>query len=265
MSELNPSEPIDVEFEYVKESGEPALPIVLSGVHARFIGWTRVYTIRVAKDFMQIEGPFEDDHPNATEEYFFSQSTAGKWVVIRPNSFLFRIPGRGKWSIDISGAVERELCIARIRAWIAELRGKDAGEYVRKELHREFFRVPMIYSAIQLIFVVIAAIVGLAIGGFEIWTASLNGLMVALYGCVYYNIGIRGKTGGLLFGFLLNAGMMFLPLIEAYLTGGANVSMNSFFFPFCFSPLAITIPLAMMSYGYAWLEYPRQRGKVTRG
>lgn len=262
MSELNPSEPIDVEFEYVEESGEPSLPIVLSGEHARFIGWVRTYTIRVSRDYMQIEGPFEDDNPNASDEYFFSQSTAGKWVVIRPNSFLFRIPGRGKWAIDISGAVDRELCIARIFAWIAELRGKEAAKFILKELHREFFRVPGIYSIIQLIFVIIAAIIGAMISGYELRSLFLNISMVFLYGSVYYNIGVKTRSGGLIFGFILNAGMMFLPLIEAYMTGGANVSPRSFFFPFCFSPLAVTIPLAMMSYGYAWLEYPRQRAKV---
>lgn len=259
---LSTSEPIDVEFEIIEKSGEPALPITMYGAHSRFIGWPRIYTIRISGDLMHIEGPFQDDLPNATDEYVFSQSIAPKWIDVRSRSIRFRIPGRGKWAIDISKTPDRELTVSRIRAWLKNIEGKEATEFITSELRREIFRLPVIYSFAQFLVILLGVLFGLVFEEINSLSLLVNGSILLLFGLSFHQIGLKTTIFGLILGFLLNCGLLFMPLIETYLIGQVETAKFPLFTPFCFSPGAIIIPLAIYSYIYAIFEFPRQNGRI---
>ncbi|MGL6227364.1 MAG: hypothetical protein ACRC10_12160 [Thermoguttaceae bacterium] len=253
---------IDVAYEIIQDRGEPVLPIIFKGEHLRFIGWSREYTIKVEPDWIRIEGPFQDDQPNANEYYQLSPSVARNWLEVRSHSLRLKIPGRGRWGIDISKTPNCELQTARLKTWLVGLHGENAQKYVQRELKEAMYRLPKIYAILQTLAIGAGGFFGFWLYQNNIPIAMLNLTIVLLFFAVFVLIQMFQHPGGLVLGIFLNLGLLAFPLIETFLTGGLASSTSyplPLFVPFCFVPSAILIPLAMSSYGHTLLDYPRQR------
>ncbi len=261
------TEIIDITFEVPDSRGEPVLPILLKGEHLRFIGWSREYTINVTSETLSLEGPFQDDQPNAKEFYQLSQSVAGRWIEMRHGRIRLRIPGRGRWGIDVSRTPNYELQAARLNTWLLGLRGEEAVRNVETELRQIFYYWPGIYAFLQSLCISGAAFLVVFFKQGEPWKFEANLLVGTLFVGIFLLIGILRCRFGLWLGLFANLGLLALPVAETYLTQGVAESYGSalpFFVPFCFCPSAILIPLAMGAYGYALLDHPRQRRLINR-
>ena len=245
--------------------GEPALPVVFKGRHTRFVGWVREYTIIVHQDSLTIEGPFQDDNPNAKEYYQVSQSIAHRWIVVRYGILKIRIPGRGRWGIDISDNPDFELSMARLLTWMSNQRGKEASERVDEELRQFMYLWPAIYSILQLVSISGAAVLVSYFGSTGPIAAAANLTLGLLFAAVFFLVAVWRNRAGLWLGIAMNCFMLVLPLLDTFFIGEQSEAFGfSFplFVPFCLSPTAILIPLAMGAYGYALLEHPRLRGRI---
>ena len=259
------TEIIDITPLPVTTSGEPVLPIVFKGRHTRFVGWVREYTIIVNHDALTIEGPFQDDNPNAKEYYQVSQSIAHRWIIVRYGTLKIRIPGRGRWGIDVSDNPDFELLLARLLAWMSNQRGKEASERVDEELRQFMYLWPAIYSILQMFSISGAAILVSFFGSAGPIAAAANLTLGLLFVAVFVLISVFRHRAGLFLGIALNCFMLALPLLDTYFIGEKSEALGfSFplFVPFCLSPTAVLIPLAMGAYGAVLLEHPRLQNRI---
>ncbi|MCL2306582.1 MAG: hypothetical protein FWC43_14685 [Planctomycetaceae bacterium] len=261
------SEIIDISFSIPAGSPEPAVPIVLKGEHLRFIGWKREYTLIVDQDVLTIEGPFQDDNPNAKEFYQVSRQIASRWLEVRYGWIRLHIPGRGRWGIDISGNPNFEIQTARLLTWMSLEQREAAVSKVEEELTQILYHWPTIHAGIQLLTISLPAFLVAIFGSGSPIAAGANGLLGLLFGLVFIAIGVLKSRFGLWLGTLLNLFLLGLPIFETFLVGERSSLLGfsfPFFVPFCLTPTAIFIPLAMSAYGYVLLEHPRFRRMIRR-
>ena len=241
------------------------MPFVLKGEHLRFIGWKREYTLIVDQDVLTIEGPFQDDNPNAKEFYQVSRQIASRWLEVRYGWIRLRIPGRGKWGIDISGNPNFEIQTARLLTWMSQEQKEEAVRRVEEELTQILYHWPTIYAGIQLLTVSLPAFLVALFGGGSPIAASANMLLGLLFALVFFYVGIMKSRFGISLGTILNLFLLGLPIFETFLVGERSVLLGfslPFFVPFCLMPTAIFIPLAMSAYGYVLMEHPRFRRMI---
>ena len=261
------SEIIDVSFTIPGESPEPALPLVLKGEHLRFIGWKREYTLIVNQEALTIEGPFQDDNPNAREFYQVSRQIASRWLEVRYGWIRLHIPGRGKWGIDISGNPNFEIQTARLLTWMSLKQKEEAVVRVEEELTQILYHWPTIHAGIQLLTVSLPAFLVAIFGSGSPMAVFANLVLGLLFVLVFFYVGILKNRFGLWLGTILNLFLLGLPILETYLVGERSALLGfafPFFVPFCLTPTAIFIPLAMSVYGYVLLEQPRFRRMIRR-
>ncbi len=261
------SEIIDISFSIPAGSPEPAMPIVLKGQHLRFIGWKREYTLIVDQDVLTIEGPFQDDNPNAKEFYQVSRQIASRWLEVRYGWIRLHIPGRGKWGIDISENPNFELYTARLLTWMTLAQREEAARRVEEELTQILYHWPTIYAGIQLLTITLPAGLVAVFGSSGPIAATANLLLGLVFLLVFFYIGLLKSRFGLWLGTVSNLLLLGLPIFETYLIGERSVVLGfafPFFVPFCLTPTAIFIPLAMSAYGYVLMEQPRFRKMIRR-
>ena len=261
------SEIIDISFSIPSSNTEPVLPIVLKGQHLRFIGWKREYTLIVDQDVLTIEGPFQDDNPNAKEFYQVSRQIASRWLEVRYGWIRLHIPGRGKWGIDISDNPNFELQVARLLTWMSLEQRQAAVQRVDEELTQTLYHWPTIHAGIQLLTVSVPAFLVAWLGSSGPIAAAANLFLGLIFALVFFYVGVMKSRFGLWLGTALNVFLLALPLLETYLIGERSVLFGftfPFFVPFCLTPTAIFIPLAMSAYGYVLMEQPRLQRMVRR-
>ena len=267
------TEIIDVTFSIPSTSPEPAIPFVLKGEHLKFIGWKREYTLIVDHDALTIEGPFQDDNPNAKEFYQVSRQIARRWLEVRYGWIRLHIPGRGKWGIDISDNPNFEIQTARLLTWMSQEQlqeqNEDAAERVNTELTQILYHWPTIHAGIQLFTVSLPAFLIALFGSGSPLAAGANLLLGLLFILVFFCISVLKSRFGLYLGTFLNLFLLGLPICETFLIGEREQSILlgfaiPFFVPFCLTPTAIFIPLAMSAYGYVLLEQPRMQRMIRR-
>jgi len=263
------TEIIDVSFLIPSASPEPAIPFVLKGEHLRFIGWKREYTLIVDHDVLTIEGPFQDDNPNAKEFYQVSRQIASRWLEVRYGWVRLHIPGRGKWGIDISANPNFELQTARLLTWMLLEQKEVAAERVNEELTQILYHWPTIHAGIQLLTVSLPAFLVAMLGSGSSLAMGTNLLLGLLFGLVFFCVGVLKNRFGLYLGTCLNLFLLALPILETFLVGQREQSTLlgfaiPFFVPFCLTPTAIFIPLAMSAYGYVLMEQPRFQRMIRR-
>lgn len=262
---LPSTEIIDVSFSVPANDPEPALPIVLKGEHLRFIGWNREYTLIVNQNAITFEGPFQDDNPNAKEYYEVSRGIAGRWIEVRYGRIQLRIPGRGRWGINISDNPNFELQMARLITWMSQVHGLAAVRRVEEELTKQLYYWPTIFAFLQFLMVSGPAILVAIFGPGGAVAMIANVIIGVLFAFVFYAIGILKRRFGLWLGTLLNCGLLALPLLETWLVGERAAAWGivlPIFVPFCLTPTAIMIPIAMSAYGYVLMEHPRLKRMI---
>lgn len=261
------TEIIDIPFTDPQSHGEPMVPFSLKGEHLRFIGWPREYTFTVDSETITVEGPFQDDNPNANEFYQVSRGVASRWIEVKHGKIRLRIPGRGRWGIDIRDNPNFELQTARLITWMSQIRGKAALDLVEEHLREQMFYWPSWYSFLQCVFYgLVAVFFALFASQGKIAIAAHLGFG-AVFFLVFYFVAIRQSRAGLFLGLFLNLFLLALPLLETYTIGERYESLGliyPFFFPFCLSPIALLIPLSMSAYLYALMDHPRQRRFINR-
>ncbi|MGL6195975.1 MAG: hypothetical protein ACRC2T_14260 [Thermoguttaceae bacterium] len=258
---------IDITFEPLSPGVEPVLPIVLKGEHIRFIGWAREYTFTVKNDILTIEGPFQDDTPNASEFYQLSQSVASRWTEVKYGLVRIRIPGRGKWGIRIDDNPNFELQSARFLAWMDELHGQKAVKKIDHELQNFTFHWSRIYSFLQFIAVSGTSLGAVAFFHNGVLANSIISLIGLCFALIFILVGLLKTRFGLYFGIICNLALLMLPIAETAIIGEHAESYGfafPIFVPFCISPAIILIPLAMGAYGSSLIEQHRQGRLVIR-
>ena len=261
------SEIIDISFSIPAGSPEPVLPIVLKGEHLRFIGWKREYTLIVDQDVLTIEGPFQDDNPNAKEFYQVSRQIASRWLEVRYGWIRLHIPGRGKWGIDISGNPNFEIQAARLLTWMSLEQRESAIARVGEELTQILYHWPTIHAGIQLLTISVPAFTVAMLASGSPIAASANLCLGLLFVLVFVCVGVLKNRFGLWLGTILNLFLLALPILETYVIGERSHSLGFWFplfLPFCLTPTAVFIPLAMSAYGYVLMEQPRFRRMIRR-